>query len=202
MTEKPRDEEITEAPTDRESIEAGISQAKKTKGLVIVNTGNGKGKSTAAFGLMTRAWGRNMRVCVIQFIKMGDAQFGEQRAAKKMGIDWVATGDGFTWTSHDMDETIALALHGWKLAQERIVSGNYDVVILDEFTYVIRYGWVNTKEVIDWFKANKPPMLHLIITGRDAPEALIECADLVTEIREIKHPYKEQGVRAQLGIEY
>src|SRR5438067_13530698 len=120
MTEQPRDEEVIEAPTDRENIEAGIRQAKKQKGLVIVNTGDGKGKSTAAFGLMTRAWGRNMRVCVIQFIKMGDAQFGEQRAAKKMGIDWLATGDGFTWTSSNMDETIALALHGWKLAQELI----------------------------------------------------------------------------------
>jgi len=202
MTEQPRDGEVIEPPTDRETIEKGIRQAKKRKGLVIVNTGNGKGKSTAAFGVMTRAWGRNMRVCVIQFIKMGDAQFGEQRAAKKMGIDWVATGDGFTWTSPDIDETIALARHGWHLAQERIVSGNYNIVILDEFTYVMRYGWLDTKEVIDWLKANKPPKLHLIITGRDAPEAFIEYADLVTEMREIKHPYKEQGVHAQTGIEY
>jgi cob(I)alamin adenosyltransferase len=202
MAEYSKDDEIIEPPTDRESIEAGIHQAKNQKGLVIVNTGNGKGKSTAAFGLMTRAWGRNMEVCVIQFIKMGDAQFGEQRAAKKMGIDWVATGDGFTWTSTNMDETIALALNGWKIAQERIVSGKYKVVILDEFTYVLRYGWLDTQEVIDWLKAHKPPMLHLVITGRDAPEALIEFADLVTEMREIKHPYKEQQIRAQLGIEY
>lgn len=202
MIEQTRDEEIIEPPTDREAIEEGIHQAKKKKGLVIVNTGNGKGKSSAAFGVMTRAWGRNMRVCVIQFIKMGDAQFGEQRAAKKMDIDWVATGDGFTWTSTDMDETIALARHGWQIAQERIVSGNYNIVILDEFTYVLLYGWLDTKEVIDWLKVNKPPMLHLIITGRDAPETLIEYADLVTEMREIKHPFKEQGVRAQLGIEY
>lgn len=202
MTEEERSDGIIEPPTDRETIEAGMRKATKKQGLVIVNTGNGKGKSTAAFGLMTRAWGRNMQVCVVQFIKTDDAQYGEQRAAKKMGIDWVCSGDGFTWTSSDMDETIACARDGWKTAQERIVSGNYRVVILDEFTYVMRYGWLDTEMVIDWLRANKPPSLHLVITGRDAPEALLEYADLVTEMREIKHPFKEQGVRAQPGIEY
>jgi cob(I)alamin adenosyltransferase len=202
MTEKTGDAEVILPPTDRQTIETGIRKARKRKGLVIVNTGDGKGKSTAAFGVMTRAWGRNKRVCVVQFIKMGDAQFGEQRAAKKMAIDWISTGDGFTWTSDDLDETIALARHGWKIAQERITSGNYHLVILDEFTYVMRYGWVDTDETIAWFKANKPANMHLIITGRDAPEALIEYADLVTEMREIKHPFKEQGIQAQPGIEF
>jgi len=198
----PKAEEIIEPPTDRKAIEASIRKAKKKQGLVIVNTGNGKGKSTAAFGMMTRAWGRNMQVCVVQFIKTDNARYGEQRAAKKMAIDWMSSGDGFTWTSPDMDETIARARHGWQIAQERIVDGNYHVVILDEFTYPMLYGWLDTKEVIDWLKANKPPSLHLIITGRDAPEALLEYADLVTEMREIKHPYKEQAVQAQPGIEY
>jgi cob(I)alamin adenosyltransferase len=196
------DDEIVEPPTDRERIQGNIRQARKRKGLVIVNTGDGKGKSTAAFGIMTRAWGRDKRVCVVQFIKMGDAQFGEQRAAKKMGIDWFATGDGFTWTSDDMDKTIELARHGWKIAQECISSGKYDLVIMDEFTYVLRYGWVDTTEAIDWLKQNKPPMLHVIITGRDAPAALIEYADLVSEIREVKHPFKDQGIQAQIGIEF
>lgn len=198
----PKGQEIIEPPIDRKAIEAGIRKAKKKQGLVIVNTGNGKGKSTAAFGMMTRAWGRKMQVCVVQFIKTDNARYGEQRAAKKMAIDWMSSGDGFTWTSPDMDETIARARHGWQIAQERIVDGNYHVVILDEFTYPMLYGWLDTKEVIDWLKANKPPSLHLIITGRDAPEALLEYADLVTEMREIKHPYKEQGMRAQPGIEY
>lgn len=196
------DDEIVEPPTDRERIQGNIRQARKRKGLVIVNTGDGKGKSTAAFGIMTRAWGRDKRVCVVQFIKMGDAQFGEQRAAKKMGIDWFATGDGFTWTSDDMDKTIELARHGWKIAQECISSDKYDLVIMDEFTYVLRYGWVDTTEAIDWLKQNKPPMLHVIITGRDAPAALIEYADLVSEIREVKHPFKDQGIQAQIGIEF
>ncbi len=193
---------VIEAPTDRETIEAGIRKARKRKGLVIVNTGDGKGKSTAAFGVLLRAWGHNLPVAVVQFIKMGDAQFGGQRAAKKLGIDWVASGDGFTWTSPDMDQTIALARHGWEMAQERITSGKYRVVVLDEFTYVMRYGWLDTKEVIDWLKAHKPAGLHLIITGRDAPPELIEYADLVTEMRLVKHPFQEQGIQAQLGIEY
>jgi cob(I)alamin adenosyltransferase len=194
--------EIVEPPTDRQTIEKNIRRATRKKGLVIVNTGDGKGKSTAAFGLMTRSWGRNIPVCVIQFIKSDEARFGEQRAAKKMGIDWFTSGDGFTWTSSDMDETISRALHGWQIARECIAGGNYKVVILDEFTYLLRYGWLDTEEVIDWLKENKPSMMHLIITGRDAPTALIDYADLVTEMREIKHPYSEQGVRAQPGIEY
>jgi len=177
--------------------------SRKKKGLVIVNTGNGKGKTTAALGVMTRAWGRNMRICVLQFIKNENARYGEIKAVEQMGrIDWVATGDGFTWTSKDMDETTAKARHGWQLAQQRITSGEYDLVILDEFTYALAYDWLDTGEVIGWLKANKPEMLHLIITGRYAPDALIEYADLVTEMREIKHPYKEQGITAQPGIEF
>jgi cob(I)alamin adenosyltransferase len=101
-----------------------------------------------------------------------------------------------------MDETVARARHGWQLAQNKIASGQYELLILDEFTYLLHYGWVDTDEVIEWLEANKPPMLHLIITGRYAPEALIAYADLVTEMREIKHPFKEQGIRAQAGIEY
>jgi cob(I)alamin adenosyltransferase len=202
MAENQPDNEIIAPPTDRETIEANIKQANKRKGLVIVNTGDGKGKSTAAFGTLLRSWGHKKRVAVVQFIKMGEAQFGEQRAAKRLEIDWVASGDGFTWTSPDLDQTIALARHGWQMAQERIAGGNYDLVVLDEFTYVLRYGWLDTAEVIQWLMQNKPPMMHLIITGRDAPAALVDYADLVTEMRLVKHPYEEQGIQAQLGIEY
>jgi len=171
------------------------------KGLVIVNTGNGKGKSTSAFGVLLRAWGRGFRICVIQFIKAETGQWGEIKAAKKLGIDWFTTGDGFTWTSKDMDETIARARHGWELAKEKILSKNYDLIILDEFTYTLHYDWLNTTEVIDWLKANKPANMHLIITGRDAPAALMGYADLVTEMQEIKHPY-QKGIQAQAGIEF
>ena len=170
-------------------------------GLVIVNTGNGKGKSTSAFGVLLRAWGRGFRICVIQFIKAETGQWGEIKAAKKLGIDWFTTGDGFTWTSKDMDETIARALYGWQIAREKILSKAYDLIILDEFTYALHFGWLDTTEVIDWLKANKPADMHLLITGRDAPAALIEYADLVTEMQEIKHPY-QKGIQAQAGIEF
>lgn len=173
-----------------------------TKGLVMVHTGNGKGKSTAAFGLLLRAWGRNMRLGGIQFFKHENANYGELRAFERMGIELTPMGDGFTWTSRDMDETQAKAVHGWEVAKERITSGNYDLFLLDEFTYVLHFGWLDVAEVVTWLQHHKPSMLHLIITGRDAPPALIDYADLVTEMREVKHPFKEQGVKAQQGIEF
>jgi cob(I)alamin adenosyltransferase len=138
---------------------------------------------------------------VVQFIKAETGQWGEIKAAKKLGIDWFASGDGFTWTSKDMDETIARARHGWDMAQEKIRDGGYDLVILDEFTYTLHFGWLETSGVIEWLRANKPADLHLIITGRDAPPALIDYADLVTEMREVKHPFN-QGIQAQPGIEF
>lgn len=177
-------------------------RGRQKKGLVIVNTGNGKGKTTAALGVMTRAWGRNMKVGIIQFIKHEKARFGEVVAGERMGLDWIVTGDGFTWTSRDMDETEARARHGWQIAQERITNGQYDILVLDEFTYPLHFGWLDTTQVIDWLRTHKPPGLHLIITGRYAPPALIDYADLVTEMREIKHPFKDQNVQAQAGIEF
>ena len=171
------------------------------KSLLIVNTGDGKGKTTTALGLLLRAWGRGLRVCVIQFIKAETGQWGEIKAAKKLGIEWHTTGDGFTWLSKDMDETTARALHGWEIAKQKIVSGDYDLIVLDEFTYTMTYKWLDTNEVLDWLRINRPSNLHLVITGRSAPAALIEQADLVTEMLMIKHPY-EQGIQAQAGIEF
>ena len=188
--------------TDTQTKAGSPRRTRKKKGLVIVNTGKGKGKTTAALGMLLRAWGREMKVGVVQFLKHENARFGEIKASEKMGIDWISTGDGFTWTSQDLDETEARAIHGWELAQQRITNGNYDVLILDEFTYPLHYEWLDTAEVIAWLEANKPPQLHLIITGRYAPEALIDYADLVTEMRAIKHPFEEQGIKAQPGIEY
>jgi cob(I)alamin adenosyltransferase len=171
------------------------------KGLLIVNTGDGKGKTTAALGMVLRAWGRDFRICVIQFVKAETGGWGEIKAAKKLGIEWHATGDSFTWTSKDMDETTARALHGWEIAKEKIASNQYDLIVLDEFTYALHFGWLDTGEVLEWLRLNRPPSLHLVITGRSAPEALIEQADLVTEMRLIKHPY-DQGIQAQPGIEF
>jgi len=171
------------------------------KGLLIVHTGDGKGKSTAAFGMLLRAWGRGMRVCVIQFIKASTGQWGEIKAAKKLGIEWYTSGDGFTWLSKDLNKTADFARRGWELAKEKITSRNYDLIILDEFTYPLIYQWLDANEVIEWLAYHRPKDLHLVITGRSAPEALIAQADLVTEMKQIKHPYL-QGIPGQVGVEF
>lgn len=175
--------------------------AKKRKGIVIVNTGAGKGKSTAAFGLMMRARGQGLRTCVIQFIKAETGGWGEIKAAQELGVEWHTLGDGFTWKSKDIDKSMAKARHGWKIAQGKITSGNYDLIVLDEFTYLLDFEWIITEEVISWLKENKPPEMHLVITGRYAPAELIEYADLVTEMTKIKHPF-DQGRKGQKGIEF
>ena len=171
------------------------------KGLVIVYTGNGKGKSTAAIGTLIRAWGRGLRPCVVQFIKNKGGKWGEARAAERLGIEWNIIGDGFTWRSKDVNETIDTARQAWALAQEKIAGREYDLIILDEFTYPLSYGWLDMKETLSWLQNHKPPMLHLIITGRDAPPELVEIADLVTAMTKVKHPF-DVGIRAQQGIEF
>ena len=170
-------------------------------GLVIVNTGEGKGKTTAALGVLFRAWGRNFRVRMFQFIKHTGARFGEQRAAERLNICIEALGDGFTWLSKDMDRTAALAVEQWGRCKETILKGDEDIIILDEFTYAMHYGWVSVAEVVETLK-QRPGTLHVIITGRYAPQDLIDFADLVTEMRMIKHPYETQGIKAQQGIEF
>ena len=170
-------------------------------GLVIVNTGEGKGKTTAALGVIFRAWGRDFKIRMFQFIKHTGATFGEQRAAMRLDIPIEALGDGFTWLSKDMDRTKALAVEQWSRCQEAILKGDEDIIVLDEFTYAMHYDWVPVGDVVETLKA-RPAPLHVIITGRYAPEELIDCADLVTEMKMIKHPFREQGIRAQRGIEF
>ena len=170
------------------------------KGLVIVNTGAGKGKTTAAMGVMLRAWGRDMKVIMLQFIKHTTANFGEQRAARKMNIEVRAMGDGFTWRSKDLAHTADLARAHWEDCKKVIARGEHDVVILDEFTYALHYGWVSVADALEALR-NRPEMVHVIITGRNAPPELVEFADLVTEMTLVKHPYHE-GIKAQPGIEF
>lgn len=175
-------------------------QKRVGKGLVIVNTGNGKGKTTAALGVLFRAWGRGMRVCMLQFIKTKTANWGENRAAKRLGIEIIPMGDGFTWLSDDIEKDKTMARECWNLCKEKISSGEYDIVILDEMTYTLSYGWLPVEEVIETLKA-RPEGMHIIITGRNAVPELVEYADMVTEMNEIKHPYR-QGIKAQKGIEF
>ncbi len=175
-------------------------ELRRADSLVLVNTGPGKGKSSAAFGVMGRAWARGWRVCVIQFLKSGKWQSGEHKLADHLGIEWQSLGDGFTWESTDMDETVAKGRHAWGVARDRIRSGDYQLVILDEMTYAVSYGWVDVDEVIDVIQ-NRPRKTNVIITGRNASDELLAIADTATEMRVIKHAY-DQGIRAMKGIEY
>ena len=170
-------------------------------GLVIVNTGDGKGKTTAALGVIFRAWGRDFRVKMFQFIKHTGARFGEHHAADRIGIPIESFGDGFTWLSKDMDQSTAMAVAQWERCKEAILKGEEDIIVLDEFTYPMHYGWIPVEVVVETLK-QRPPELHVIITGRYAPQELIDCADLVTEMKMIKHPYEDHGIVAQRGIEF
>lgn len=201
---EPRDPAAAPSAADLESeaYRREVRAKKQRKGLVIVNTGDGKGKSTAAFGIAFRARGRGMPVAIIQFLKRDGANYGELRAARELGIEVEGAGDGWTWTSKDLDHSAELARAGWERAQQLIEADQHAVIVLDEFTYPMTYGWVDTEAVVDWLREHKPEMLHLVITGRDAPDALVEFADLVTEMRLVKHPFADQGIKAQPGIEF
>jgi cob(I)alamin adenosyltransferase len=173
---------------------------RRADSVVVVNTGDGKGKSTAAFGVMVRGWARGWRVGVVQFMKSGNWKVGERKLADHLGIDWWTLGDGFTWESNDLDESAAKNIHAWGVARSKLGSGDYDLLVLDELTYVINYGWVSAGEVVEEL-ARRARKTNVVITGRDAPPELVEVADTVTEMRKVKHAY-EQGVRAMKGIEY
>jgi cob(I)alamin adenosyltransferase len=196
-------EDLSDEGRSRKRAEQAAVRAhpqRRAQGLVIVNTGPGKGKTTAALGLLLRAWGRDMRVVMLQFIKARTANWGESRAARKLGVEIIPLGDGFTWTSKDIEKDRALAQDGWRQCRERIESGQYDIVILDELTYCFKFGWLDVEDVIAVLRA-RPEGQHVVITGRDAPPELIEYADLVTEMQAVKHPY-QSGVKAQPGIEF
>ena len=171
------------------------------RGLLIVNTGEGKGKTTAALGVLFRAWGRDFNVRMFQFIKHSTARFGEHRAADRIGLPIESLGDGFTWLSKDMDESTALAVAQWERCKEAILAGEEDLIVLDEFTYAMHYEWVAVDDVIQTLK-RRPESMHVIITGRYAPQELIDYADLVTEMTLVKHPFADQGIKAQPGIEF
>ena len=173
---------------------------RKRHPLVLLYTGDGKGKTSSALGVTMRAWGRGWSICWLQFIKSTTSHFGETRAAAAMGIEMIPLGDGFTWLSEDIEKDKALARECWELAREKIGSGRYDLVVLDEITYPISYGWLDVDAVVSALAA-RPPDVHLILTGRAAPAQLVEFADLVTEMTEIKHPY-QGGIKAQPGIDY
>lgn len=167
---------------------------------LLINTGEGKGKSSAAFGVMSRGWARGWRVVVIQFVKGGKWKTGERKLADHLGIEFHTLGDGFTWESDDLTTTARLGEEAWELARVKITSNDYDLVILDELTYAITYGWIVETAVVETLQS-RPARTNVVITGRGATDGLIEIADTVTEMRKIKHAY-DQGIKAKKGIEY
>lgn len=173
----------------------------KSRGLLAVFTGNGKGKTSAALGMMLRSSGYSKKVCMIQFIK-GGWKCGEHEGVKMLGdlAEIHTMGKGFTWKSDNLDEDIRLARSAWDFAVKKIESDLFSMIILDELTYLIKYGMVEENQILEVLK-NKPDNIHIVITGRDASENLIDIADLVTEMHEIKHPFK-QGITAQEGFDF
>jgi cob(I)alamin adenosyltransferase len=171
----------------------------RTSSLILVNTGDGKGKTTAALGTALRAAGRGLRVCVIQFLKSPSWKVGEAKAGRDLGIEWWTLGDGFTWDSKDMARTEAAAVDAWAAARAKISSGEYDLVVLDEVTYPMTWGWIDEGDVVAALRA-RPPHVNVILTGRDAPAALIEAADTVTEMVKTKHAF-DSGIAAVKGID-
>ncbi|KAF1003151.1 MAG: cob(I)yrinic acid a,c-diamide adenosyltransferase [Burkholderia sp.] len=171
------------------------------KGLLIVNTGNGKGKSTAAFGMAVRVLGHGMKLGVVQFLK-GALHTAERDLFNSfVDCNFVTMGDGYTWNTQDREADIVTARKGWNQAHRMIKSGEYQMMILDELNTVLKYDYLRLDEVLAVLTA-RPTAMHVVVTGRHAPEELVEAADLVTEMRLVKHPYRKQGVKAQRGVEF
>lgn len=180
-------------------IDAAIAAATDERGLLIVITGNGKGKSTSAFGTVARALGHGMKVGVCQFIKSRSDTGEEAFLGRQAGVEWHVLGDGFTWDTQDREQDIATAQRGWEVARAMLADPSFQLVVLDELTYLLSYGYLDGDSVLDAL-AHRPPMQHVIVTGRGAPDALIELADTVSIIADEKHAYRT-GVKAQPGID-
>ncbi|MEK8027866.1 MAG: cob(I)yrinic acid a,c-diamide adenosyltransferase [Pseudomonadota bacterium] len=187
--------QIETPPTERSSPKPDGER----RGLVLVHTGDGKGKSTAAFGLALRAHGRGKPVHIYQFMKVPSARFGEHRVFAQLGLPIEGLGDGFSWKSRDLDHSAQLAREGWARAAARISAGEHFLVVLDEIMYPLRYGWIPLDEVLRTLR-ERPSHVHVVLTGRQAPQELRELADTVTEMRAEKHHF-QAGVPAQRGIE-
>lgn len=180
----------------------GLKRRELRQGLTIVHTGDGKGKSSSAIGMVFRAAAWGMKVLVIQFIK-GKWKTGEEKAATRFeNIEWYALGDGFTWDTKNPEQDMKTSRDIWTFAKDKILSEQFDFVLLDEINYCCGYGWISGEEIASFVRNDKPTWMHLVLTGRNASPEVIEVADTVTEMRMVKHAYKEKGIKAQQGIEF
>lgn len=181
-------------------VDAAVAAATDERGLLVVLTGNGKGKSTSAFGMVARALGHGMKVGVVQFIKSRTDTGEEALLGRQPGVEWHVTGDGFTWDTQDRERDVATAQRGWAIAARMLADPAYQLVVLDELTYLLSYGYLDADSVLDAL-AHRPPMQHVVVTGRGAPHALTELADTVSVIADEKHAFRA-GVKAQPGIDF
>ncbi|NNF53683.1 MAG: cob(I)yrinic acid a,c-diamide adenosyltransferase [Acidimicrobiales bacterium] len=182
-TDKPKKDQFTIAPS-----------------VVVVNTGHGKGKSSAAFGVVLRSLALDWPVAVVQFLKSGDWQVGEEKMCRQLGVEWFAAGDGFTWDSDDLDESRAMAVAAWAFAKELIGRGEHRLIVLDEISYAMTWGWIDPADVAAAV-AGRPVKTNMVITGRDMAQEVIDVADTVTEMKVIKHAF-DRGIVAKKGIDY
>ncbi|NIY78777.1 cob(I)yrinic acid a,c-diamide adenosyltransferase [Celeribacter sp. HF31] len=207
MTDAPSPDDITARHNEKmRKIKAARDKLMATKteekGLIMVHTGNGKGKSSSGFGMIMRCIGHGMPAAVVQFIK-GSWETGEKTLLRERFSDEVrffVSGEGFTWETQDRDRDVAAAQNGWRIAKEQILDPEIQFVLLDEINIALRYDYLDIDEVVDFLLTQKPEMTHVCLTGRNAKPELIEAADLVTEMTLVKHPFKD-GVKAQKGVE-
>ena len=174
--------------------------ARTATSLILVNTGHGKGKSSAAFGTVLRALAQGWKVAVVQFLKSGEWHVGEETICRDLGVSWYAIGDGFTWDADDLDESRAIAREAWALAERLLADDEYRLLVLDEISYAMTWEWIDTARVAAAIAA-RTPRLNVILTGRDMPDEIIELADTVTEMRNVKHAF-DAGIVAKKGIDY
>lgn len=183
----------TERPYEQRELRSAPS-------LVLVATGHGKGKSTAAFGTVLRSRARDWPTAVVQFLKSGDWRTGEQAMLRQLGVEWFSAGDGFSWDSEDLDESRAKAVAAWEFARALIAAGGHRMILLDEISYPMSWGWIDPADVATALR-DRPEHVSVFLTGREMAQAVIEVADTVTEMVAVKHPF-EQGIRARRGIDY
>jgi cob(I)alamin adenosyltransferase len=188
---------MTDTPPTEDPRPDGMERAVS---LLLVNTGDGKGKSSAAFGVMLRSVAMGWPVVVLQFVKSGEWKVGEEKVGRQLGVEWHALGEGFTWDSSNLDLDKAVAQRAWETAAAIIAAGQHRLVILDELTYLCTWGWIDTAAVVQSLR-DRPDDVNIVVTGRDCPPEIIEIADTVTEMRKVKHAY-DKGIGAKKGIEY
>lgn len=192
MSNKPAESLITEDPRPKTLV--------TPESLLLVLTGDGKGKSSSAFGMMLRALAREWKVAVVQFVKSGNWNVGEEKMGRRLGVKWLTLGGGFTWESENLDRDKTTAADAWELASQLIHSGTYNLVILDELTYLMTWKWLSPELVVETL-TNRPRHVNVVVTGRDAPQEIVSVADTVSTVLNTKHAY-EQGFKALRGVDY